>query len=727
MSLTRSAVVYARISKDEGQTQAGVERQVKDAIDWINSTPDVMLNAEIDGAPIDRQHPERGHWPPGVLVDDDTKATAKKRPEYNRMMAYAKGGDIQLIVSSEQDRVWRDIEQFAIGFPELRDLAIKLLFLKTGVELDLEDEFTQVMCGIMVLLANWFIRNIAAKQRLAIREAAQAGAYHGARPFGFTLAHLNDPGNPGAGTHEPLRVDAGDRVKCPGCGGRASNKARTILPDPGEAEAVRQAYELVNAGVTRYAVCQYLDGYEIDGPDGTRLSRPAIRTAEGHRWEDVGVQGLLVVLRAKRNIGVREWSAKWDGGKRPPGTLIKGNWEGIVDEPLFDAVQKRLTDGRKVRPGGSEPAHLLTGFTYGGFCGHRLRIHKVNGKRRYACGAWKSDGQCVSFEAEPAELEVERYLYKWLAKNTMLTKQLEHTGNADLTKLYNRRKTLIEQREDLENKDSDNHWGEGSEAVATFKRLKARKDDQIAEVNGEIDVLLDSGAASPRDRKAFPTGAGFRTEWGNADLEGKRVIIRRFIDKVIIYPAGAGNKPDPRLVHIQPGSWWARGIESAQPSPAPDPASFTSKGQILAFLREHPGEWFTREAISTGTGVSLTATAKVLTVLGASGDAAREWRRRGGQRACYMYSAGSGESWGPRTRPGVAAPGAREKVRVWMETPPRDKQWFTAAEIGEGSGAGGAPHVTKTLNELIAAGFAQRRRAPLPRKDVRYQYSVNGR
>ena len=93
-----------------------------------------------------------------------------------------------------------------------------------------------------------------------------------------------------------------------------------------------------------------------------------------------------------------------------------------------------------------------------------------------------------------------------------------------------------------------------------------------------------------------------------------------------------------------------------------------------------------------------------------------------------MYSAASGESWGPRTRnaPGGVV-GAREKIRAFMESDLDAKSWFTAAEIGAGSGAGDAPHVTRTLNELIAAGFAQRRRAPLPRKSVRYEYSINGR
>lgn len=722
--MPRSAAVYARISRDPGQTFAGVQRQVNNALDDIKARPDIELNTEIEGSPVDRRHPERGHWPPGVLVDDDisaAKGSRRKRPEYERLMTYASGGDIETIVASEQDRLWRDLAEAAEGMAELKDSGVKLLFLKTGYQLDLSDDFNAAVVGLMAVFASWFTGNIKAKQRLATKEAAEAGAYHGARPFGFTLAHLNNPDDLGAGTHEPLKSNAGDRVKCPGCSGRASNKARTIIPDATEAAAVRDAYQMVAAGITPYAVCQYLDGYEIDGPDGTRRVRAAIKTANGKTWEQVGVQGLLVVLRAKRNTGVREWSAKWDGGKRPAGTLIKGNWPAIVSDELFDAVQAQLDQRRKARPGGNLPAHLLTGFAFGGLCGHRLRIHKIGGKRRYACGSWRSGGQCVSFEADAAEAEVERYLYKWLAKNTMLAKALEHTGDTDLQKLYDRRTKLTGQREKIDDDLTDGVYDlpDGTRDVERYRRLRGRKDEQLTDVGREIDTRLASVGTRG---KSFPTGTAFRTEWRNADLDGKRAIILRFIDKVVIYPASAGNKPDPRLVQIHPGAW-ATGIDAAQPLPAPDPVSFTSRGKIAAYLREHAGEWFSREAIATAAGVSPTATDKNLKMLGAAGEIAREWTRRDGQRACYLYSAASGESWGPRTRKGE--PGAREKVRSFMEASPRG--WFTAAEIGAGSDAGDAPHISRTLTELIAAGFIQRRRAPLPRKHVRYEYSVNGR
>ena len=429
------------------------------------------------------------------------------------------------------------------------------------------------------------------------------------------------------------------------------------------------------AGVTPYAVCQYLDGHEIDGPDGTRLKRAAIKTANGKTWERVGVQGLLVVLRAKRNIGVREWSAKWDGGKRPAGELHNARWDGIVSRELFDAVQAQLALRHRARPGGNNPAHLLTGFAYCGNCGKRLRIHRVGGKRRYACSSWTAKG-CVSFEADAAEREVERYLYKWLARNTMLAKALEHTGNADLQKLYQTRDKLEELRARLDDKLADEVID-----AETYKRQKARKDKDLAEVAGEIDAILTSGAVGSRGRQSFPTGPAFRTEWNSSDLNGKRGIVRQFIDRVTIYPAGAGNKPDPRLVQIHPGSW-AAGIDDAQPATAPDPVSFTSKGKIAAFLLADAEGYFTREDVAAATGLPIDAVHKNLQMLRA--DVSRFWRRRGGQRACFVYRAGGG-TWEAQGGGDADLFGARGKVKAFLASDANSQDWFTQAEIAERS------------------------------------------
>jgi site-specific DNA recombinase len=725
VSYTRSAIIIARETKDKQGNREAVHRQVQDAIDWIGQQLDVRLNTNVVRCPLDPKRPELGYWPAGAFVDNDTgnrKGSKKKRPWYDKAIGYIHSGEADMIVSLHQFRVWRNQEQMYAELAKLHDLDVRFRFLKNGSELNPSKPADKAMIGMMGVWGEYETDLAEERQEDSTRHAAKAGAYHGARPFGYQLHHLNLDGN---GTHPapPTQPDGRSGI-CEQCGpGRQPSRFRTLVPDPAEAEAVRQSYEMVDAGFTPYQVCQYLDGQEIYAEDGVVLSRAPIPTAGGKTWESVGVQSLLKILRSRRNIGKREWSQGWEGGKRPAPEVSDALWPAIVDEELFWRVQDILKHRHKARPGGSEPAHLLTGFAYCGTCGARLRIHRIKGKRRYACSAWQGKG-CVSRDAASVEAEVQRVLYQWLAHNGQLTKTLEVTGNADLQKLYATRRTLRTQRDTIADKHSDGIYDD-----ATYLRLRDRKEEQLAEVNGKIDAMFASGATGTRGRSDFPTGSEFRAKWRNPEttLEEKRAILARFVDKVVVHPIGAGNQPDPLLIQVFPGAW-AADVDKAQPGPVPGLDAITSRGKILAMLREDPGRWFTREDIADGTGVSPTATHKTLTALGAAGEVSREWRQRGGQRACYVYSAASGESWGPRTRNGPdGTAGAREKVLAYLADKERAGEWLSIAEITSGSGAGQEPHVSRVVSQLLAAGFVQRRRAPLPRKRTRYQYSINGR
>ena len=116
------------------------------------------------------------------------------------------------------------------------------------------------------------------------------------------------------------------------------------------------------------------------------------------------------------------------------------------------------------------------------------------------------------------EAEVQRVLYQWLAGNGLLTKSIESAGNSDLQKLYATRRKLRDQRDELDTKDSDHYWGEGADAEATYKRLKARKNEQLTKVAAEIDTVMASGAAGTYNHDDAPTGAEFRTKWRGTGL-----------------------------------------------------------------------------------------------------------------------------------------------------------------------------------------------------------------
>jgi DNA invertase Pin-like site-specific DNA recombinase len=751
MSNPRPAAIYGRISKDPGQTLAGVQRQVKDARDKLRQLPGVTL-AQLDGSPVDRKRPELGQWPPGVFVDNDLsarKGTRARRPEYDRLMRHVSGGDLQVIIAPKQDRLWRNIKQAAEAIDRLKDLDTRIIFVATGEEYDLSQSEHKFRAGLMAVVNAWFTDDIAEKQQAATRRAAKEGAYHGARPFGFDIAHLNPPGAE-QGTHYPPKVRPGERVRCPGCQGRPTNELRTLIPRPDETQAVREIFELAhiaskqprvrvapkpgNRSVTVWKIMRYLDGYPIELPDGTIRRRDAILTASGHTWESQGLPAVINVLGAQRNIGMREHS-KWDGGKRPPGELTKANWDGIVDPQVFYDVQDWLKDRAASWPrtgaGRALPAHLLTGgIAVCGTCGASMIIHKVNGKRRYACPrSGKGDAPHPSYEAGPAEREVTRFLYEYLAVNGMLTKALVAAGNTDLQKLDDRLTRLKEQQGEIEDKFTDQAFDrdDPAENEAIYRRQKARKREQITECLAEMEKAAMLAPGTP-GQKPLPVGREFRKFWTapGTTLEERRQLIKRFIARVVIHPVGAGNKPNPLMIQVFPGEW-ASGLDEVQPLAVPDPDSVSARGRILAFLREHQGQWFSRAEIIDGAGVTKDQAHKNLLVLGSDGSVGREWRRRGGERACWMYStAESGTAWRPRAQMRKQVkPGETPRMVFLRVMTAEPDAWFPLAKLARAADIS-YPHASKVMKDLLAGGFVARRRQDRrPRSP--YVYSVSGK
>jgi hypothetical protein len=716
--MPRSAAIYGRISQDPGNTLDGVQRQVSDAVALIKTLPDTVL-CQLPGSPLDRKHADAGHWPPGVFVDNDISArrgSRTKRPEYDRLIAAILGADVQTIVSNKSDRIWRNSKQRVNGLEILKDTDTRLVFLQGG-QVDLSNIQQKFFVEVMGTFDSYEVEVIAQRQQDASRHNAANGAYHGARPFGFQLAHL-DPD--GSGVHPaPKSMPDGRPGFCEICGeGRKAGKYRTLIPDPVEAPAVVEIFNLIQRGASVYHVCKYLDGWDIPDPDGTgTISRPPIRTAGGHLWTETGLASIPHLLRSTRYIGKRQHSVGWQGGVRPEGKTYEAHWDGLVSEDVFAAVQEILNDRTPFRrPDSNRPQHLLTGFAFCGVCGARLIIHKVNGKRRYACTTSGTGGRgCVSREAQSVEIEVQRVLYEWLSRNGQLTRALKMAGNTDLQDLLRKREKHEAQKRQLQDK-----WSDELLTDDEYIRLRNRKAQMISDLNAQIKAAM--GAAAGLE---LPTGAEFRRKWQAAGLDERRAIVRRFIAKVVIHPCGAGNNPDPLLVQVYPGEW-AAGIDEAQPLPAPDPASLTSRGKIERFLNDHPGEWFTRGEVAAGAGVTMDEAHKNLKALGATGKAGREWRHRGGQRACFMYSAG-GAAWSPRTR-AVYERKERPRDKIMRLLNDHRAEWFTLAEISEKAGlTARLPTTHYVLKDLLAGGFIERRWIRRPQQRACYVYTVSGK
>ena len=107
----------------------------------------------------------------------------------------------------------------------------------------------------------------------------------------------------------------------------------------GEAEAVRRIFKMFHAGESLRSIAR-------------TLTDEGVTTRQGRPWNPSTIRGILVNPRyAGRAI--------YQG--RPTGEL--GNWEPLVASDVFDIVQARLTDSRRVsNREGTDRKHLGSGL-----------------------------------------------------------------------------------------------------------------------------------------------------------------------------------------------------------------------------------------------------------------------------------------------------------------------------------------------------------------------------
>ena len=143
--------------------------------------------------------------------------------------------------------------------------------------------------------------------------------------------------------------------------------ADKIALDPVEAELIRRAAADVIDGVPLRVIAQ-------------KWNEAGIKTSRGSAWTHTTVRRLLV---RPRLVG---WRTHHDEiVKDATGQPVRGEWEPIIDQDTFDAVQAVFTrDGRGGSRRGSR-RYLLTGILRCGTCGGRMNGTNTRTGYAYAC------------------------------------------------------------------------------------------------------------------------------------------------------------------------------------------------------------------------------------------------------------------------------------------------------------------------------------------------------
>jgi site-specific DNA recombinase len=223
-----------------------------------------------------------------------------------------------------------------------------------------------------------FLKDLADKTRRGLRGRISEGRSAGGLSYGYAVVQQSNAQG------EPIR------------GGRQIN--------PTEAAIVRRIFTLFSRGESPRAIARILNGEGIPGPGGRSWCDSTVR---GHYARGTGI------LRNELYIGRLVWNklryVKDPGtGKRRSRLNPPVQWVAeevpdlrIVDQPLWDAVQKRLqgireservTKARQRRFWEHRRArHLLTDKAFCGICGGPLA---AIGADHLACSKARRTGTC---------------------------------------------------------------------------------------------------------------------------------------------------------------------------------------------------------------------------------------------------------------------------------------------------------------------------------------------
>jgi site-specific DNA recombinase len=444
----------------------------------------------IDTLGVDRQEPpcrekveRKGGYVAKVFVDNDRSAFKGDRPEFEKMLAWAREGRVKGIAAWDADRLTRDPDRDNARIIELAERYGVQLATVTG-EYDLATSSGKMMFRIAGALARRESEHRSERLLLKWDELAEAGLPKGTgkRAFGY-------------------RVDG-------------------MTLDEGEAALLREAFErLLDRGEPMHEVIRDWTARGVTAVMGGRFTTTSLRRAlcspraaglRQHRGEIVGPAKWPAIFTETERERLLGYFSKEERRKQgPPRTYV---YSGMLrcGRPGCGAVMV----GASVGSGRA---------MYGCKGGPKDPDHKGCGKTWISKGAFEEvmDETVILYVCGPKFAKV-------------LARRLEAAAADDPTPAQL-------ERDERELRELARLKGEGRFTIAEWLELRDPIEARIKAAKAKLDAKPDLAALLD-----IPTiEADLRAVWARWTVEEKRRRLATVLDHVVILPKGRGRRFDP--------------------------------------------------------------------------------------------------------------------------------------------------------------------------------------
>jgi len=304
---------------------------------------------------------------PVFFVDDGYSGTNFDRPDFQRLIGLIERGQVRSVLVKDLSRLGREylqtghyIENY---FP---DHDVRFIATEDNVDsLKGHNEFMP----FRNIMNEWYARDISKKVRSAYKSKALQGKFTGSfAPYGYHK--------------DPL------------------DKYRLVI-DKATAPIVKKMFELSSQGKTAYFICKYLKDNNIPTPKMRVIQEFGVWHSDEVRkhpctWSEITVKSILKNRTYLGHHVSQRYTPKSFKNrklvKRPESEWVevKNTHEGIVDEDVFETVQRELSvkrhSNKKTKP------NIFIGRIKCAVCGKSLIVNISKRTPNITCSRYKRYG-----------------------------------------------------------------------------------------------------------------------------------------------------------------------------------------------------------------------------------------------------------------------------------------------------------------------------------------------
>lgn len=458
-------------------------------------------------------------------ADEAYTGTNDNRPQFQQMLADAEAGLFEVVIAHKLDRIGRNAYDFYKNSHRLQAVGVKMEFAAQEIP---DTPEGGMMKAVMAGMSEWYSANLSREVKKGKRENLLAGKAAGGIPlYGY---------------------DIGPDKK--------------YIINETEAVAVRQIFEMYAGGSSYGNILEWLHGHGFK----TKRGKPFGKNSLYDLMKNRRYIGWSVGGRHRRTGKPRNSHAPDDDGV----IVVKGVCPVIVDEELFERVQKRMEANRH-KNGGRQKAkvpYLLSGYVFCDVCGGAMvggATTNTKGVRTryYRCETHMRKGKTVcanrAINADELERDVLNQLRAVLYDEGVLDTLVERV-QAEYAKLQKNEKASVDmmtEARDKARKQLDNFYDRIRAGVpfdeideAEFQRTKdafrtAENNLKQIETRGHLPKM------PPAKIKEYiqTTFGGMVNEKSTANY---RALLENLVDSIRVAPSTVTVKLKVRC------SWCAR-------------------------------------------------------------------------------------------------------------------------------------------------------------------------